>query len=98
MGAVIFIGDEVAAAGFRLAGVETMTPTVDAIVPALEKAKRKAALVIVSASVARHLPSSDLEAALLAKQPIVTVVSDLLSPPLSPDLGRRLRVILGIEA
>jgi len=98
MGAAIFIGDEVAAAGFRLAGIETMTPKADAIVPALEKAKQQAALVIISASYCRHIPSSDLEAALLARQPIVAVISDLLSPATSPDLGRRLRVVLGIEA
>jgi vacuolar-type H+-ATPase subunit F/Vma7 len=97
MGAAIFIGDEVAAAGFRLAGIETMTPTIEAIVPALEEAKRKAALVIIAASIARHIPRSDLETTLRAAQPIVVIVSDLLSPARSPDLGGRLRVLLGIE-
>lgn len=98
MGAAIFIGDEVAALGFRLAGIETMTPAIEAIVPALEGAKRKAALIIIAASIARHVPRSDLETALRLAQPIVVIIADLLSPASSPDLGRRLRVILGIEA
>lgn len=97
MGATIFIGDELTAAGFRLTGIETMTPSPDAVRRALRDAKQRAALVIITASFSQHIPSSELEAALLAEEPIITVVPDILSRVPPPDLARRLRVALGIE-
>ena len=97
MGATIFIGDELTAAGFRLTGVETMTPGPDAVQQALRDARQRAALVIITASFSLRLPSPELEAALLAEEPIVTVVSDVLSRVRPPDLARRLRIALGIE-
>lgn len=98
MGAAIFIGDELTAAGFRLTGIETMTPTPEVARLALAEARQRAALVIITASLSQHIPSSELEAALLAEEPIVTVISDILSRAPPPDLARRLRGALGIES
>lgn len=97
MGATIFIGDELTATGFRLTGIETMTPTPDAARQALTEARQRAALVIITASFSQYIPSSELRVALLAEEPIVTVISDILSRTPPPDLAKRLRGILGIE-
>jgi vacuolar-type H+-ATPase subunit F/Vma7 len=95
MSATIFIGDELTAAGFRLTGVETMTPAPGTARRALADARRRAAFVIVTADICRHVPPSELQAALLAETPILAIIPDILSRVSPPDLERRLRVALG---
>lgn len=98
MGAIIFIGDELTAAGFRLTGIETMTPTPDAVPNALAEARGRAGLIIMTAELARHVPPSELEPALLSEAPAVAVIPDILSGTSPPDLARRIRGALGIES
>ena len=57
MGAAIFIGDELSAAGFRLTGIETVVPEPDAAGAALQEARARAALVIMTADLARACPA-----------------------------------------
>jgi vacuolar-type H+-ATPase subunit F/Vma7 len=97
MSAIIFIGDELTAAGFRLAGIETMLPVPEAVGEALAEARGRAALVIMTAGFAANVAASDLEAALLAEVPILAIVPDVLFHNAPPDLTRRLRSALGIE-
>lgn len=98
MGVIIFIGDELTATGFRLTGIETMTPAPDAVANALAEARRRAELVIMTAELARQMPPSELEAALLSEAPIITVIPDILHRASPPDLVRRIRGVLGIES
>jgi len=98
MGSAIFIGDELSASGFRLAGIETLVPALGAIEPVLEEARTRASLIIMTADLARHISAPRLEAAMLAERPTLAIIPDVLVRAPMPDLVSRLRRILGIEA
>ena len=97
MGSVIFIGDELTAAGFRLTGIATEVPEPDAAADALRAARDTAALVIMTADLARHVPASELEATLIAETPAVAIIPDVRMRAPLPNLAKRLRRTLGIE-
>lgn len=97
MASAIFIGDELTATGFRLAGIELIVPVPEAASAAFKEARSRAGLVIMTAALARHLPAADLEAALLAETPSVALIPDMRHQAPLPDLTRRLRTVLGIE-
>jgi vacuolar-type H+-ATPase subunit F/Vma7 len=97
MGATVFIGDELTATGYRLAGADVMTPSPAETATAFARACADARLVIVTAEFARRIPSADLDTAIVAETPIVTVVPDILGRTAPPDPVRRLRSTLGIE-
>ena len=97
MGSVIFIGDELTAAGFRLTGITTQVPEPDAAADALRAARDTAALVIMTADLARHVPASELEAALIAEAPALAIIPDVRMRAPLPNLAKRLRRTLGIE-
>lgn len=97
MGAAIFIGDELTAAGYRLTGIETVVPSPEDAGTALADARARAALVIMTAELSRHVPVSDLESALLAETPTLAIVPDVRFVSEPPDLSRRLRRVLGID-
>ena len=98
MGTAIFIGDELSAAGFRLTGIETLLPQPDAVGSALDDARARSSLVIITAALALHIPPAQLETAMLAETPAFAVIPDVLFGVMPPDLTRRLRSVLGIEA
>jgi len=98
MGRTIFIGDELSAAGFRLTGIETLVPEADAIESAFADATTRGSVVIITADLVRHIPPPQLEAAMLAETPTLAIIPDVLFRAAVPDLTRRLRSVLGIEA
>ncbi len=98
MGAAIFIGDELSAAGFWLTGIETIVPGHDEVVAALQAARRRASLIIMTADAAQHVPPSELEAAMLAEAPTLAIIPDVLFRVPLPDLAGALRNALGIES
>jgi len=93
----IFIGDELSAAGYRLTGIETQVPNADAAAEALRAARKDAALVIMTAELARRVPAREIEAAFTAEVPTFAIVPDVRMGAPLPDLAKRLRRILGIE-
>jgi len=97
MGAAVFIGDELTAAGFRLTGIDAVVAEPEAAANALHAARKEAALVIMTAELARHVPAAQLEAALIAEAPIIAIIPDVLERVSPPDLATRLRRTLGIE-
>lgn len=97
MGPAIFIGDELSAAGFRLTGIETIVPAPDDAGAALADARKRASLVIMTAELANQVPAADLEEAMLAEAPMLAILPDVLFRVAPPDLGKRLRSVLGIE-
>ena len=97
MHGTIFIGDELSAAGFRLTGIETVVPEPDAAGAALDDARARARLVILTADLAQHIPPAALESALLDETPTLAIIPDMLLRTPLPDLARRLRSALGIE-
>jgi vacuolar-type H+-ATPase subunit F/Vma7 len=92
-----YLGNELEAAGWRLAGALALTPDRGAEAAAFERARAEASLVLVSAAFARALPAPLLESALAALQPLVLVLpDDGGAPPFDP--AERVRRQLGLEA
>lgn len=98
MSSWVFIGDEVAAAGWRLAGVDARVAAPGEEGPALARALEEARLVLVSAEAAARLPEAQLRAALRRLAPITVVVPDLREAAPYPDVAARMKRQLGIES
>ncbi|MFO1398513.1 MAG: V-type ATP synthase subunit F [Burkholderiales bacterium] len=98
MAAPIFLGDDVAAAGFRLAGATVRMPRPGDETAAFAAARREAGLVLVAADVAARIDPATLRAAQAALTPLVAIVPDVHDAVAPPDLAARLRAQLGFEA
>ena len=98
MAVPVYLGDEVGAAGYRLAGALVRTPAAGEAPAALAWARSRAPLVLLSAAVAAQIGEAALRAALLALTPLVLIVPDSQGEVPVPDLGARLRAQLGLEA
>jgi vacuolar-type H+-ATPase subunit F/Vma7 len=94
----VYLGDEVSAAGWRLAGLRTGVPAPGDETLALAGARAEAPLVLVSAALAVRMDAVALRDALCALQPLVLVVPDPQGEASGPDLASRLRLQLGLEA
>lgn len=95
---VVYLGDEVSAAGYRLAGATTHSPRAGEEAAALRQACTEAPLVLVSAAVAAALGEAAMRMPLTALQPLLLVVPDLVGGQPAPDLAARLRGQLGLGA
>lgn len=91
-----FIGDELTAAGFRLAGAEGRTPAEADIAAAFAEALEKAELVLITSSSAALLDTGVLERAVRRASPMVLVVPGAVSGERPPDLGDAVERALGI--
>lgn len=98
MSAPVFLGDEVAAAGWRLAGLDARTPDAGEESSALTAALAQASLVIISADVAARMPGPALHAALHRLTPLTVIVPDLRGTAGYPDIALRMKRQLGIES
>jgi vacuolar-type H+-ATPase subunit F/Vma7 len=98
MSAPIYLGDELSAAGYRLAGARVRTPAAGEAAQALAWAREQAPLVLLSAAVAAQIGEAALRPALAALAPLVLIVPDPQGEVPLPDLAARLRGQLGIEA
>jgi vacuolar-type H+-ATPase subunit F/Vma7 len=98
MSAPVYIGDEVSAAGFRLAGARATVPDDGGEAAALADALAAAPLVLVSAAIAARIPWGEMAKALAALAPLTLIVPDLVGNVPIPDLAARLRRQLGMEA
>lgn len=95
---VVFIGPEVAASGWRLAGVETVDPAPGAESAALTTARQRAWMVLVCASVLERVDPVVWREARAATAPLLLVVPDLQGRAPQPDIAGRLRSQLGLVA
>jgi vacuolar-type H+-ATPase subunit F/Vma7 len=95
--APVYLGDEVSAAGYRLAGARVRTPSAGEEAAALTWARSQAPLVLLSAAVAAGVGEAVLRNALSALTPLVLIVPDLQGEEPLPDLAARLRMQLGLE-
>jgi len=98
MSSPVFIGDEVSAAAYRLAGVRVRTPPQAEMISTLHWARAEAPLVLISAEYAALLPERDLAQALAGLSPPVLVVGDVRGRYPAPDLAARMRRQLGVES
>jgi len=97
MNNVVFIGDELSATGFRLAGLEVSSPPLGKVSLALAEARSSARAILITAAAASHMDKQELHKALIGVPP-VAIVPDICGAVRPPDLAQRLRTILGIEA
>jgi vacuolar-type H+-ATPase subunit F/Vma7 len=97
MAATVFIGDELTAAGFRLAGARVRVPEDGEATRLLEQARGEAELVLITAACARGVDPATLSEALMAARPLVVVVPDAAGIIAPPDLAARMLATLGIE-
>ena len=99
MARLLYLGDEVTAAGFRLAGAETRVidpaQAADALGEALET---DLDCVLLSGGLVAGVPRALLERAEEAVAPLFAVVPDVRGRDAPGDLARDVRNALGIEA
>jgi vacuolar-type H+-ATPase subunit F/Vma7 len=94
----VYLGDELGATGYRLAGAESFVISSDDELEArLASALAHAPLVLLGAAVAQRLPAERLQSLLRGTRPLVTVVPDFSSRALPPDLSGWLRGQLGMN-
>jgi vacuolar-type H+-ATPase subunit F/Vma7 len=92
----VYIGDEVSASGWRLAGLRVSVAEPGSEAAALAAARAQAPLVLVTASVASRIDGGSLHEALVALSPLTLIVPDLLGTTPLPDIGAKLRRQLGL--
>ena len=97
MPAPIFIGDEVSAAAYRLAGARVRVPQIDEVDAALKWACAESDFVLITAEYAQRLPPGEMSRVQAQLHPLVLVVPDIRDRVLPPDLAAELRGQLGIE-
>lgn len=93
----IFLGDEVSAAGYRLAGVDARVPAPGEETACLENALAQARIVMIGARCARALPAAALEAAQALLSPLVIVVPDWDGTQLASSPASKVRRVLGLD-
>lgn len=98
MSAPIFIGDEISASAYRLAGIEARIPAPNELTVTLEQACRESDLVLITAQYARQLRADELAKMQAQMQPLLLVVPDVREQVPVPDLAEALRRQLGVEA
>ena len=96
MAVCAFIGDEVSAAGFRLAGVDVHVSTPEQVTELFERLTGESQLVLITAELAGWLPADLLDRVLRAARPLTLVLPDVRGRVSAPDLSSRLRRELGM--
>lgn len=103
MSKVLFIGDELSAAAWRLAGVATLTPDPGTEQATVLDACPVTPLLMLGQTVADRLPKPLLTALLAGAgptptHPLVVVLPELAHPDQAPSLALALRSRLGLSA
>jgi vacuolar-type H+-ATPase subunit F/Vma7 len=96
MPAPAFIGDEVSAAGFRLAGAQVRVPALGEELGELREALREAELILITAETAARIPAAVLRPILAAARPLVLLVRDVRGAVAVPDVVGPIRTQLGM--
>jgi vacuolar-type H+-ATPase subunit F/Vma7 len=93
----VIISNEVNALGWRLAGAQPLIANERSVQKGLAEARCDADLVLITADLAKHLPDSVLNAALLAEKPLIAVIPGLPSCSEPPDLEQEVKHVLGMD-
>lgn len=96
MAEVVFIGDELSAAGFRLSGVDVLVPLQGEAQQLLERAMSCAELVLITEAVARQLDPGYLARCRVQLRPMLGVVPDIAAAAWPENLGAELAGKLGL--
>jgi vacuolar-type H+-ATPase subunit F/Vma7 len=100
MAHIVYVGDEITAAGFRLAGLETVVAGPGDAAEALRAAlgDGRTECVLMSGALRDYVPPRELDAALESTAPLLALVPDVRGRGGPPDLARQVRNALGIDA
>jgi vacuolar-type H+-ATPase subunit F/Vma7 len=96
MSAAVFIGDEVSAAGFRLAGARVRTPEPEDLAQTLAWACSEAQLIIITSEYANRLERSVYEQCLAGTSPLFIVIPDIRGRHKPEDLAIFMRRQIGV--
>jgi vacuolar-type H+-ATPase subunit F/Vma7 len=94
---IIFIGDALTAAGFRLAGVETRVPASAALAGAVDTARGQCRVLVMTTALHATLPPPLARALELGDAPLLALVPDVQAQVPVADLEVEARRALGIE-
>ncbi|SCZ50222.1 V-type ATP synthase subunit F [Thiohalomonas denitrificans] len=97
MTAPVFIGDELSAAGYRLAGVRTWTPDDEELLSVFRRAREEADLILLNVEYARRLPAAEVQEAQRALRPQLFIVPDIRHQHSMRDLLSRIHNQLGMQ-
>lgn len=98
MDAPVYIGDELSATGYRLAGAQAfVADSAINVEELIEDAVTRSPLVLLGAGVASSLSPERLHTLLRALKPRVVVVPDIGGASTPPDLAAWLRGQLGMS-
>jgi hypothetical protein len=92
----VFIGDELSATGYRLAGLLVRTPNKDEIRATLQWAIENTSLILLGSTCIDMLPAAELDDLLSTENPPVVVVRDILGNSNMIDLSNKLKEQLGM--
>jgi vacuolar-type H+-ATPase subunit F/Vma7 len=95
-GPCAFIGDEVSAAGFRLAGADCYSSGTGDLPALFRRLRADAEMILVTAEAARKLPDSLLAEALREQRPPILVIADVRGQLQPDDLAAALKRQLGL--
>lgn len=96
MAAVIFIGDEVTAQGFRLAGATAQVSAGDDVATRFADALQQSGMVLITADAAARLDPEDLDRAVRRASPLVLVMPDAAMRSMPADPAATVERVLGI--
>jgi vacuolar-type H+-ATPase subunit F/Vma7 len=91
-----FIGDEVTAAGFRLAGLAVHCPDPGQAPALFERLLGETALLLLTQEALGWVGEAAVRAAILAGRPQVLVIPDVRGRSKPPDVGEAIRRQLGM--
>lgn len=94
---IVYIGDEVTAAGHRLAGLSTRAPGSGEETAVLREELARAALILISRRVAGRIGRPELQHALAQASPLTLVMPEGAALPPGIDIAARVRLQLGVE-
>ncbi len=97
MTAPIFIGDELSAAGYRLAGVRVWSPGDEELLAVFRRAREEAELILLNVEYARRLPAEEVREAQRALRPQLLIVPDIRYQYPMRDLLSRIQSQLGVQ-
>ena len=96
--ALAFVGDELAAQGYRLAGAQAITPAPGEEQAGFQTACAQARIVLLASEIAERLPPETLDAARVLKDPLVLVLPRRLFGEEPSVTAWKARRVLGLEA
>ena len=94
----IVISDRLTAAGFRLAGIETVVATAEDVARHVRAAVVRGQPVVLTADLATHIPDQELTRMIRLGDPPLAIIPDVSGHGQIPDLSGRVRQALGVEA